>query len=61
MKIILIAGCAQCPHGAPWNIEMTEYMCSRLLKVNKTTSPPLRDCPLDDAWQKIKELLRGLQ
>lgn len=59
MKIILIAGCCTCPHGAQWTLQPLEYMCSKLIAVNKKPNHPLPDCPLDDAAKKIKEILAG--
>jgi hypothetical protein len=56
MKIILISGCSTCPHGSPWTLEMDEYMCSKLIKINKDVHRPLPECPLDDAAKKIKEM-----
>ena len=56
MKIILIAGCTTCPHGAQWNLDHTEYMCDQLTKINKNPKRPLSDCPLDDAVETIKKL-----
>ena len=60
MKIILIAGCRTCPHRARWNLEGTEYMCDQLTKVNESPCKPLPDCPLGDAMEKIKELLKHI-
>lgn len=58
MKIILIAGCSTCPHGAQFNFEGTEYFCSQLKKLNKSPKQPLPNCPLDDAVEKIREILK---
>ena len=58
MKIILIHNCQDCPHGARWNLEGTEYICSQLRKVNNHPEKPLSECRLDDAMDKIEELLK---
>jgi len=57
MKIILIAGCILCPYGARFNLDGTEYLCSKLMKINNNPKTPLPECPLDDAVEKIKELI----
>ncbi len=60
MKIILIAGCSTCPHGAQWNLDGTEFMCSKLTAVNEQPGQPLPECPLDDAMEKIKEIVKNI-
>lgn len=58
MKIIKVAGCSQCPHGALWDIETGKYICVKMKKVNERVPPyPAEWCPLEDAIQFVKELV----
>ena len=56
MKIILVTGCNNCPYGAQFKLDHSEYLCSKLSAVNKNPREPLSKCTLDDAAKKIKEV-----
>ena len=49
MKIILVKGCLDCPYGAMWKLDGSQYMCEKGGKINRFPSKPLDDCPLKDA------------
>jgi len=55
MKIILVAGCSNCPHGAQWNLEGTEYMCGKKTKINPDKNIP-EWCPLMEAAEFLKKV-----
>ena len=57
MKILLIMSCSMCPYGAQFNLEGTEYYCSEINKIIKDKKMP-NECPLDNAIEKIKEILK---
>ena len=58
MKIIMVPGCVKCPHGALWELDGKQYMCSAKLKVNPNGFKAPEWCPLQDALQVIKELVK---
>jgi len=57
MKIIKVAGCINCPHGAKWEIDKPHYMCAEKTKVNENGPKPPDWCPLEDAMDFIKSVL----
>jgi len=56
MKIILIVGCSTCPYGSLWSLD-GEYVCGKTQKINASPEKPLDTCPLDDAYETIKEIV----
>jgi hypothetical protein len=59
MKIIKVAGCSDCPHGALWDFDTRKFMCAKKMKVNTKVPPYPPDwCPLEDAIQFLKEVLK---
>lgn len=58
MKIIKVAGCSLCPHGALWDLDTRKYMCGKLVRLNDNVPPyPPEWCPLEDAIQFVKEIV----
>jgi len=58
MKIIKVAGCSNCPHGALWDIDTRQYICAEMKKVNENVPPYPPDwCPLEDAIHFIREVV----
>jgi len=57
MKIILVAGCSVCPHGARWELDKPHFMCSKAMKINVDGPKPPQWCPLQDAIQFVKEIV----
>ncbi len=59
MKIIKVAGCSNCPHGALWDVDTRKYMCTKEVRVNDNAPPyPPEWCQLEDAIQFVKELVQ---